>query len=150
MTGLVPEPDQKEESEIVASIQVNHPSSSSDDDSADDGDLPEGDMNGYQPLTLLQNEEDDAELQAPAAFLLNMDRRCSTEVTDEGVTEERREIPIDEELVLNAMKGISLTGNCIPPWAKELSDSEWDNIVKRTINGDVAIASENNNLPSNE
>lgn len=50
---------------------------------------------------------------------------------------------ISSDLVLRAMKGVSLSGNCIPSWAKELSGNEWNNIVKRTINGEEVLPKQN-------
>lgn len=110
------------------------------------------------PLPQVQNDD---EMPHVAVHLPESDEECDD---SNGLKDDvEREIKVDEsniqhgwtfclllishnppmclDLVLSAMKGISLSGSCIPTWAKELSEPEWDDIVKRTIQGEKLLHS---------
>lgn len=136
-SNQVPEPKKEPKEETDIPPPVDPPIWSSEDDSADE-ELDVPNTNGYQPLTLSEHEGGVSEF--------HLQQLDSSDDEDEvasvtGKQEETREISFNPDLVLSAMQKITIPGSSIPQWAKEMSESEWEAVVQRTIQGDCLAAS---------
>lgn len=133
----VPEPDQtkkdKPEQPVVNQV-VELYASGSENDSEDEA--YNTDVHGYQPLTLSENDDGISEFHAE-----QMD--SSDDESVEGIAEqqiqEKREMAINTDLVLNTMRGVSLPSTNIPAWADKLSENEWNSMIQRTITGNKSV-----------
>ncbi|XP_076817518.1 uncharacterized protein LOC143463045 [Clavelina lepadiformis] len=121
--SLVPEPEaSKEEEDLREQMnQVHVAAISTDEDNDDDlDDNPEN--NGYQPI--------------PSALSDPVDLSSDEEELPPTYKEEQpRELKVDSDLVKDAMKHVKLSVSSIPPWAKEISNSAWNEVVRKTITG---------------
>ena len=52
------------------------------------------------------------------------------------------------DLVRHTMKNVKLDLSSIPPWAKEISDSAWNEVVQQTVGKGTAAVGSSGSQPS--
>ncbi|XP_039259821.2 uncharacterized protein LOC120336256 [Styela clava] len=128
----VPEPDQSKKDEpdqhVMNQVAELNASGSDTDDEAYDMDV-----HGYLPLTLSENDAGISEFHAEP---MDSSDDEMAEENDEVSHQEKRELTVNTDLVLDAMKSISLPQSSIPSWADELSENDWNSMIQRTITGE--------------
>lgn len=134
MPFCVPEPEpNKSEAEQDASHmnQVGLIVPSSDEENEEE-DQPH--LNGYEPLPVIEDNEssDEEEVEQPVV---------------ENSTPQKT-FEIDQDLVRHMMKNVKLDLTSIPPWAKEISDSAWKEVVHQAVGKETAAANNNTNIPT--
>jgi len=153
-----PEPDvgrNKDEDELdtVAAAVNNHNVSSDEEDNVVDQQLDEQVNNGYQLMPggvngqfYFDNHDDDdsSSSEDESDHEEGGDYQQLEQISESPPVRPERDMNVNEELILSAMKNITLTS--VPNWAENLSCERWDMIVKQAIKKDPGTT--NNTVPS--
>jgi len=148
---LTPEPDvgrNKDEDDLdtVAAVHNNnHNVSSDEEDNVVDQQLDAEVNNGYQLMPggvngqfYFNNNDDDDSSSSESEDESDHegeDYQQLQQISEPSVSPER-DMNVNEELILSAMKNITLSS--VPIWAENLSCERWDMIVKQAIKKDPA------------
>nr|CAB3263716.1 male-enhanced antigen 1-like [Phallusia mammillata] len=134
-SALVPEPEPKankdDENELVnvQQFQFAVESSSEEEEDNDDNELQNA---GYEPLSMVEAVDDAEHVSSDEEIVENSQEE-----------QPQRELSVNTDLVKVAMKNIHLDEANIPAWAKDISDTAWDDFVKQTICKDSIDSNEN-------
>jgi len=146
-----PEPDvgrNKDEDDLDAVAAVNHNVSSDEEDNVVDQQLGAEVNNGYQLMPggvngqFYFNNDDESSSSEDESDHEGDYQQLEHETSEPSSVSPERDMNVNEELILSAMKNITLSS--VPIWAENLSCERWDMIVKQAIKKDPATNNTSN------